>query len=88
MSVIISRSSNGDSVVYPVGENHHVNNILDTKDFTTGGFEQLRYDSQDIDRFPPKYFYLYGRTYYVKCMDVNGRQPLSQECSIIVRAEN
>ncbi len=50
---------------YIIGITVSVNNLLDKKDISTGGFEQLRYDSRDIDRFPPKYFYLYGRTYYL-----------------------
>jgi len=29
-----------------------------------------------------------GKTYYVKCKDLNERQPLPTECSIIVRAES
>lgn len=44
--------------------NVNVNNILDTKDFATGGFEQLRYDKQNINKFPPKLSYMYGRTYF------------------------
>jgi hypothetical protein len=44
--------------------NVNVNNILDNTDFTTGGFEQLRYDQNDIDKFPPKIGYMYGRTYF------------------------
>ncbi len=42
-----------------------VNNLLDTKDFSIGGFEQLRYNTRDPNRFPSRYFYLYGRTYFV-----------------------
>ncbi|MCT4581190.1 MAG: TonB-dependent receptor [Flavobacteriales bacterium] len=42
-----------------------VNNILDNTDFKTGGFEQLRYDSQNIDKFPSKYGYMYGRSYFL-----------------------
>lgn len=42
-----------------------MNNLLDVTDFAIGGFEQYRYDARDIDRFPPKYFYLYGRSYFV-----------------------
>jgi hypothetical protein len=44
--------------------NVNVNNVLDTKDLATGGFEQLRYDSRDVGRFPPKIGYMYGRTYF------------------------
>ena len=42
-----------------------VNNILDNQDFKTGGFEQLRYDVTNIDKFPPKYGYMYGRSYFI-----------------------
>lgn len=41
-----------------------VNNLLDNTDFKTGGFEQLRYDSQDINKFPSKYGYMYGRSFF------------------------
>ncbi|MEM9545889.1 MAG: TonB-dependent receptor [Bacteroidota bacterium] len=47
--------------------NISVNNILNNKDFRTGGFEQGRfdYDGFDVDRFPPRYFYAFGTTYSV-----------------------
>ena len=41
-----------------------VNNLLDVQDFATGGYEQLRYDRQDVDRFPNRYNYLWGRTFF------------------------
>lgn len=41
-----------------------VNNILDRTDLRTGGYEQLRYDPSDVDRFPNNYSYMYGRTYF------------------------
>ncbi len=44
--------------------NLNINNILDAKDNQTGGFEQLRYDAQNIDKFPPKIGYMLGRTYF------------------------
>jgi hypothetical protein len=44
--------------------NLNVNNVLDNTDFETGGFEQLRYDQSDIDKFPPKIGYMLGRTYF------------------------
>lgn len=50
---------------YFVNLNVSVNNLLDVKDFSIGGFEQLRYDSEDPGKFASKYFYLYGRTYFV-----------------------
>ena len=44
-----------------------VNNILDTQDFITGGFEQLRFDyeNKDVNRFPSRYFYYFGRNYFI-----------------------
>lgn len=45
--------------------NISVSNVLDKQDFAMGGFEQLRYDAASIDRFPPKYFYLYGRSFFI-----------------------
>lgn len=44
-----------------------INNVLDKKDFATGGFEQARFDfaNKDIDRFPSRYFYSFGRTYFI-----------------------
>jgi hypothetical protein len=50
---------------YFVTLNLSVNNLLDNKNFSIGGFEQLRYDSSNIQRYPSKYFYMYGRTYYI-----------------------
>lgn len=41
-----------------------VNNILDNQNIRVGGFEQLRYDSNDINKFPTKYSYHLGRTYF------------------------
>lgn len=49
---------------YFVSINFSVNNILNNQDFAFGGFEQYRYDPLDLGKFPPKYFYLYGRQYY------------------------
>ncbi len=44
-----------------------VNNLLDKTDFVTGGFEQSRFDFQglNVDRFPPRQFYAFGRNYFV-----------------------
>ena len=44
--------------------NININNVLNNTSFRTGGFEQLRYDVTDIDRFPSKYGYMYGLTYF------------------------
>jgi len=44
-----------------------VSNLLNNTDFITGGYEQYRFDyqSKDITKFPPKYFYAYGTNYYI-----------------------
>ena len=44
-----------------------ISNLLDNKDLITGGYEQLRFDFDDKDpnAFAPKYFYSFGRTYFV-----------------------
>ncbi|MCB8963660.1 MAG: TonB-dependent receptor [Bacteroidales bacterium] len=52
---------------YYINLNLQVSNILDNTDFKTGGYEQMRYSvSNDKENtFPPKYFYAFGRTYYL-----------------------
>lgn len=44
-----------------------VGNLLNNKDFVTGGFEQFRYDfeNHDVDRFEPRTFYAYGINYSI-----------------------
>lgn len=49
---------------YRIAVNATISNILDNQDFRIGGFEQSRYDRTDIDKFPPKFSYLFGRNYY------------------------
>lgn len=49
---------------YFINVNINVSNLLNVQDFIVGGFEQLRYDSNDIERFPNKYSYMFGRTYF------------------------
>ncbi|MFW5792857.1 MAG: TonB-dependent receptor plug domain-containing protein [Bacteroidota bacterium] len=50
---------------YFIRVNVSVNNLLNNTGFAMGGFEQLRYNNREVDRFPPKYFYLYGRSYFI-----------------------
>lgn len=52
---------------YYLNINLNINNILDNKSIITGGYEQLRYDVADKDpnKFPPKYYYLYGRQFFL-----------------------
>ena len=51
---------------YYIYINIGINNILNNRDFITGGYEQLRYDyeNRNVDKFPPKYFYAYGTNYF------------------------
>ncbi|MDD4372582.1 MAG: TonB-dependent receptor plug domain-containing protein [Bacteroidales bacterium] len=42
-----------------------VNNILNNQELVSWGYEQLRSDLNTPDRFPDKYSYLYGTTYFV-----------------------
>lgn len=49
---------------YRIAVNASVSNLLDTQDLITGGFEQLRFDTQNPDKFPPKYGYMFGRTFF------------------------
>ncbi len=52
---------------YFINLNFQVANVLDKTDFKTGGYEQLRYSglSSDLTKFPPRYYYAFGRTYYL-----------------------
>ncbi len=50
---------------YYININFSVNNILNNQEIVTGGYEQFRYDSNDIDKFANKYYYMYGTTYYL-----------------------
>ncbi|MDR0712287.1 MAG: hypothetical protein LBF67_08095 [Prevotellaceae bacterium] len=47
------------------GVNGNVQNMLD-KNFKTGGFEQLRYDVALLEKFPSKYYYSFGLTFFVQ----------------------
>lgn len=46
-----------------LGFNFSVNNLLNVNNTITGGYEQLRWDQQDISKFPNKYLYMTGSTY-------------------------
>jgi hypothetical protein len=45
--------------------NLSISNLLNNKNLTVIAFEQLRYQSNDIDRFPPKYAYMYGTNFFL-----------------------
>ncbi|MCX7953593.1 MAG: hypothetical protein N3A01_00210 [Bacteroidales bacterium] len=46
--------------------NLNVNNILNNQNIVSYAFEQLRFDyeNRNVNKFPPKYSYVFGRTYY------------------------
>lgn len=50
-----------------VGINLNINNLLNKQDYITGGYEQMRFDflNKNTGKFPPKYYYGYGRTYFI-----------------------
>ena len=56
---------------YTLGFSLQMRNLLNNQDIRTGGYEQMRmYRSRTADgtfytRFPSKYFYLLGTTYYL-----------------------
>jgi len=50
---------------YFLSINVNINNLTNNKNFVTGGYEQLRYDTQNIGKFPPRLGYLYGLNYFV-----------------------
>lgn len=58
------KSAGNDLYVYL---NVGVNNLLNNKNIRTGGLEQLRFDmaTQNVNRFPARYFYGYGANYFV-----------------------
>lgn len=45
----------------------NIDNVLNKQNFNTGGYEKLRfdYDSFNLDEFPPRYYYAYGRNFYL-----------------------
>ncbi|HOK39313.1 MAG TPA: TonB-dependent receptor [Bacteroidales bacterium] len=48
-----------------IGFNASISNILNNTDIITNGFEQLRFSRSNIDKFPNKYYFMYGRTYFI-----------------------
>jgi hypothetical protein len=50
---------------YTAGFTLSINNILNNTDLITNGFEQFRFDKTDIDKFQNKYYYMYGRSYFL-----------------------
>jgi len=50
---------------YYISVNLSVSNLLDNKDIISNGYEQYRFTSADVNKFPPKYYYMYGRQYFL-----------------------
>jgi hypothetical protein len=48
---------------YFLAGNISINNLLNNKNITTGGFEQLRWDVSNISKFDNKYYNMTGLTY-------------------------
>lgn len=46
-----------------VTANLSINNLLNNKNILGAGYEQLRWDQQQIEKFPNKYYYMTGTTY-------------------------
>jgi hypothetical protein len=45
--------------------NLSVSNVLNNRSMSVIAFEQLRYDSRDVDKFPPKYAFMYGTNFFL-----------------------
>lgn len=43
----------------------NITNVTNNRNFVTGGFEQLRFDKTNTNKFPPKVSYMYGINYFV-----------------------
>jgi hypothetical protein len=50
---------------YFIGFTLSISNLLNNTNYIMSGFEQLRYDPYEIEKFPPKYYYLYGRNFFL-----------------------
>ncbi len=52
---------------YYLNLNFSISNLLDNQEIITGGYEQSRFDfeTKDISKFPPKYYYAFGRTFFL-----------------------
>jgi hypothetical protein len=48
---------------YFLNLNLSVNNLLNNKNILVSGFEQLRWDRDNLSKFPSKYYYMQGTTY-------------------------
>ncbi len=50
---------------YFLNLNFSISNLLDNTELITGGYEQGRFLDEKINTFLPKYYYAYGRTYFL-----------------------
>lgn len=50
---------------YFLNLNLSINNVLDNKKIITSGYEQSRFINTNLDQFPPKQYYYFGRTYFL-----------------------
>ncbi len=50
---------------YFLNININISNLTNNTQFVTGGYEQLRFDTQKINKFPPKVGYMYGLNYFL-----------------------
>ncbi len=50
---------------YTIGFTLSIHNLLGTDNYKVNGYEQLRYYNLNIYKFPPKYYYMFTRTFYL-----------------------
>ncbi len=50
---------------YILGFTLSFTNILNNTNYAMSGYEQLRYDPAEVDKFPPRYYYMYGRNFFL-----------------------
>lgn len=63
ISAFIGKSFKIDNKFLNISAN--LNNMTNNTGFQTGGYEQLRFESQSIGKFPPKLAYMYGFNYFI-----------------------
>ncbi len=63
VSMFIGKSFRfGDKFLYLTA---NINNLTNNQNFQTGGYEQLRFESQNINKFPPRLANMYGLNYFI-----------------------
>jgi hypothetical protein len=63
VSMFVGKSFKIDK--YFLNLNLNITNLTNNTNFVSGGFEQLRFDAQNIGKFPPRLGYMYGLNYFV-----------------------